>query len=281
MKILVTGSKGMLGTDLIEKLNESHEVIGVDIDEIDITDLTQVENTLKNLNPDAVINCAAYTDVNGCETEVDLAYKVNALGVKNLAIICNEIDAVLMHISTDYIFDGKKGEPYIECDFPNPLSVYGKSKYAGEENIKTLTNKFFILRTQWLYGKNGKNFVKTMLSLAKSKTEISVISDQFGSPTYTKDLAEAVAELITTKEYGVYHITNSGVTTWYGFTSKIFELAGINSVKLNPCITQDYPTPATRPAFSPLKNYEWELSGRKARRSYEDALAEYLKEELL
>jgi dTDP-4-dehydrorhamnose reductase len=278
MKVLVTGSKGMLGVDLTAQLQkEVHNVIGVDIDSLDICDLDAVLKFTDECKPDIIINCAGYTDVDGCETDIDNAYKVNSLGSKNLAITSNKFDIPLVYIGTDYIFDGNTDKPYIEGDLANPQSVYGKSKLFGEENIKNLTNKFFIIRTQWLYGKHGKNFVKTMLSLAEKGSQLTVVNDQFGSPTYTKDLANTICEIIKTSSYGTYHVTNSGICSWYEFTKCIMKLARID-IEVKPCTSEEFPRTEKRPKYSPLENLNLRLCNFKTLRHYEDALKEYLDE---
>ena len=282
MKVFVTGSKGMLGTDLVNQLKiENHDINAVDIDNLDICDLNQVIESISDYKPDVIINCAAYTNVDRCETDIDNAYRVNSIGPKNLAIVSNQLDIPLLHISTDYVFDGETNKPYIEGDVTNPQSVYGKSKLFGEENVKNFTNKYFIVRTQWLYGKNGKNFVKTMLSLAENNSSLTVVNDQFGSPTYTKDLCEVICEIIKTKAFGIYHVTNSGICSWFEFTKCIMELAGTGTgvnIQVNPCKTEEFPRPAKRPKFSPLDNFNLKLCGFKQLRHFSEALKDYLKE---
>jgi len=278
MKVLVTGSKGMLGVDLTAQLQkEEHNVIGVDIDSLDICDLDAVIRTIDECKPSIVINCAGYTDVDRCETDIENAYKVNSIGPKNLAIASNQFDIPILHIGTDYIFDGKTNKPYLEGDLAYPLSIYGKSKLFGEENIKNHTNKYFILRTQWLYGKYGKNFVKTMLSLAEKGNVLKVVNDQFGSPTYTKDFASTICEIIETSSYGTYHVTNSGICSWYEFAKCIMKLAKLD-IEVKPCTTEEFPRPAKRPKYSPLENLNLRLCNFKILRHYEDALKEYLDE---
>lgn len=281
MKILVTGCNGMLGTDLIKILNKEnkHEVFGVDIEDLDLTNLEKTQTYIKKISPDCIINCAAFTNVDLCETETLEAFKGNAIIPKFIAIICNELNIKFVHISTDYVFDGNTNLPYKENDLINPLSIYGKSKLAGEQNIINLCSKFFIIRTQWLYGENGKNFVKTMVNLGKSGKDIKVVNDQFGSPTYTIDLCEAIINLIETNNYGIYHITNTGIVSWYEFTRKIFELLNIDLKNLSPCTTKEFPRPAKRPAYSPLENLNYKLCGFKQLRSYDKALEQYIKEE--
>jgi len=277
MRIIIIGFKGMLGHALEALLVNKHELINLDLPEINIIDLASVKSAIASNNADLIINSAAYTDVDGCESNVDHAYAVNSLGPRNLAVVCNALNIPLVHISTDYIFDGTSGVPYKEWDAPNPQSIYGRSKLQGERYVRELCSKHYIVRTSWLYGQNGKNFVATMLRLAKEKNEIGVVNDQIGSPTYTVDLAKAITELITEPAYGTYHITNSGVCSWYEFTIEIFKQAGIDNVKVKPITTKDYNRPAKRPAYSVMDNYVWRLQGKQPLRNYKEALADYLK----
>ena len=280
MNILITGYKGMLGSDLTEVLkNKGHDLILTDVEELDITNLDHVKEMVHKEKVKAIINVAAYTDVDGCETNWKLAYDVNTIGPKNLAIASNEIGAKLLHISTDYVFSGNNTKPYTEDDETGPHSYYGETKLEAEEFIKRHMEKYFIIRTAWLYGTNGKNFVKTMLNLAKDNPEIAVVNDQRGSPTFTVDLANAICELVETDKYGIYHVTNSGDCTWYDFARNIFELANID-VKIKPVTTEEYPTPAKRPKYSVLSHEKWNNSGLKPLRNYKDALREYMKIEL-
>ena len=202
---------------------------------------------------DAVINCAAYTNVNGCETDRDTAFGANSLGPRNLAIAADMIGAKLIHISTDYVFSGDSAVPYVEWDKCDPQSVYGKSKLLGEQYVQSLCRKYFIVRTAWLYGKTGNNFVKTMLRINREKGECRVVDDQFGNPTNAADLAHHILKLLDTEQYGIYHGTGNGICSWYEFACQIVELAGISS-EVRPCSTEEYPTPAKRPAFSALDN---------------------------
>ncbi|WP_297899006.1 dTDP-4-dehydrorhamnose reductase [Methanobrevibacter sp.] len=281
MKILITGYNGMLGSDLVETLkNENkHDLILTDVEELDITNFDEVIKVFKNEKPEIVINVAAYTDVDGCETNQDLAYNVNSIGPKNLAIASNEINAKLLHISTDYVFSGEESKPYKEEDGIGPKSYYGKTKLQGELFIKENMEEYFIIRTAWLYGFNGKNFVKTMLELSKNNNKITVVNDQYGSPTFAKDLSKSISEIIKTDKYGVYHVTNSDSCTWYEFAKQIFELANID-VNVIPVTTKEYPTPAERPKYSVLSNEKWENNGFKKLRSYKDALKSYIELEL-
>lgn len=275
MKILITGSNGMLGHDLTEVLKDNHELILTTSKTLDITNKDQVFEVICDAEPDVVINSAAYTDVDGCEENQDLAYSVNGEGVKNLALACKEVDCALVHISTDYIFNGKNDRPWVEDDEIGPISVYGKSKLKGEEAILETLDKYFIVRTAWLYGINGKNFPKTMLELAKNHSEITVVYDEVGTPTYTPDLAKAISQLIETDYYGIYHITNSGSCSWCEFARYIFEIAD-KDVKVIPVTASEFARPAPRPHYSVLENKKWIDNGFEPLRNYKDAIKEYI-----
>lgn len=274
MKILITGAYGMLGSDLREVL-KNQELIVTGSKDLDITDEDKVIEFVCENSPELVINAAAYTAVDDCETHYDDAYAVNALGPKNLAIACNKLDIPLVHISTDYVFDGTKRTPLIEADNLGPQSAYGKTKLAGEEFIQENTDKYFILRTAWLYGLHGNNFVKTMLELAENHDEITVVDDQVGSPTYSFDLAVAITNLLFSDKYGIYHVTNEGECSWYEFAKLIFELSNID-VNVVPVTTEEFPRPAPRPHYSVLNNKKWNSSGFVPMRTYQEALTEYL-----
>ena len=275
MKILITGSNGMLGHDLQEVLNDKHELILTTSKTLDITDKNQVLKVICENNPDVVINSAAYTDVDGCEDNHDFAYSVNGDGVRNLALACKEIDCPLVHISTDYVFNGKNNRPWVEDDEIDPINVYGKSKLEGEEAILEILDKYFIVRTAWLYGVNGRNFPKTMLELAKNHSEITVVYDEVGSPTYTLDLAYGIFQLIETDYYGIYHLTNSESCSWCEFARYIFEVAGVD-VKVIPVTASEFARPAPRPSYSVLENKNWIDNGFKPLRSYKEAIKEYI-----
>ena len=241
MKILITGANGMLAKSVREKLSEGNELICTDVNELDITDESAVLKKVEEIKPKYIINCAAYTAVDKAEDVYDLADKINADGPGNLAKAAKAVDAVLIHISTDYVFNGDLdlSKSYVETDQVGPVTVYGKTKLHGEEEVQKNTDKFYIFRTAWLYG-DGNNFVRTMLKLGTTKDEINVVSDQHGSPTYAEDLANIIKQAIEKKiPYGIYHTTNQGFTTWYEFTKKIFELANI-SCKVNPVTTEKY-----------------------------------------
>lgn len=276
MKILVTGRHGMLGSDVVKVFSGEHEVIGTGREDFDITDSKASLEYIKGIKPQLVINCAAYTDVDGCEKNIDTAFKVNALGARNIAAACNEIDAAMVQISTDYVYDGEKATPYYEYDNTNPLGIYGKSKLEGENFVKAVCKKHYIVRTSWLFGENGKNFVKTMLTLAKDRKEFTVVNDQVGSPTYTEDLAKALLELVSKPAYGTYHITNSNFCSWYDFAKFIFETASIKDVEVKPITTEELGRPAPRPKNSVLEKFYLSLNGYSPLRSYKEAVKEYI-----
>ena len=274
MKILITGSNGMLGHDLVDAL-ENHELILTNSKTLDITDKNHTIEFIRDAKPDVVINSAAYTDVDGCEENQDLAYAVNGDGVRNLALACRKVNCPLVHISTDYIFNGKNDRPWVEDDEIGPISVYGKSKLKGEQAILETLDKYFIVRTAWLYGINGRNFPKTMLELAENHSEITVVYDEVGTPTYTPDLALGISKLIETDYYGIYHLTNSGSCSWCEFAKYIFEVAG-KDVNVIPVTAAEFARPAPRPSYSVLENKNWIEKGFKPLRSYKEAIKEYI-----
>lgn len=278
MKVLVTGAQGMLGRQVVlEYQKRRAEVFGLSRKELDITDFEQVLTTLRKIKPEVVINCAAYTNVDGAEEEKEKAFLINGLGPRYLALACRQNETTLVHISTDYIFDGRACRPYQVYDTPCPINVYGASKLFGEAAVREIGGRFIISRVSWLFGPGGKNFVDTILNLARQRDELKVVNDQQGSPTYTVDLAGALADLAASKIYGTYHVTNAGITTWHGFAKKIVEAAGLRTT-INPCETKDFPRPAPRPVFSvmdpfPLKQVlGYNLPG------WEDAADRYIKE---
>jgi len=254
-KILVTGGNGQLAQCLkdVVKNNDELDVNFQDLPELDITNIQQLVSYFSKNELDYCINCAAYTAVDLAEEQSDLAYAVNADGPKNLAEACKKHQVKLLHISTDFVFDGKKQTPYIESDMPNPLGVYGKSKWQGERNIQEIMEDYFILRTSWLYSEYGNNFMKTMLRLSETRDEINVVSDQIGSPTYAGDLAEVLIKIVlsSSTNYGLYHFSNSGAISWYDFAVEIFTQFG-KKIEVKPITTKDYPTAAKRPKFSVL-----------------------------
>lgn len=277
MKILITGANGLLGHELSSLLKD-HTLILLSHSQLDISDSESVNKQIDSSSPDIIINSVAYTQVDACETNYDLAFQSNAIGPKNLAIKCKQLGIPLIHISTDYVFEGneKKNSPLVENDKLGPKTVYGKTKLEGEKMVQENCEKYFILRTAWLYGE-GKNFVKTMLSLSKKNKELKVVNDQIGSPTYAKDLAKAIKEIIEKKsdKYGIYHVTNKGEVSWYEFAKKIFEIKNIE-IKVNPCTSEEFPRPAPRPHYSVLSNQKWIDAGFTPMRDYEEALNEYL-----
>ena len=289
MKIVITGSKGQLGTQLQKILKDGYseiggipealkgcEVIPIDIDELDIADKKAVSDFIGKHKPDAVINCAAMTNVDGCETQIEVAMKANAIGPRNLAIACKENGAKLLHVSTDYVFSGTGTVPYREWDVCNPQSVYGASKYLGEQYVREFCDKYFIVRTSWLYGYIGKNFVKTMVRLGKTHDSIKVVNDQRGNPTNAEDLAHHLLKLAVCEEYGVYHCTGEGECTWYDFACEIMKEFGIDC-KVNPCTSEEFPSPTKRPEFSSLDNMMLKCTVGNEMRNWKEALKVYAK----
>jgi len=279
-KVLLIGADGMLGGELKQRLEKKYEVYGTTIETLDIGDKQAVLKKADEIKPDYIINCAAYTNVDGCETNFDLANNVNGVYVENIAEATNKNNSVFIHISTDYVFDGELDveKAYTEDMPPNPVSAYGKTKLLGEQNAKK-AEKYYILRTAWLYGIGGKNFVKTMLRLSKEKDSLAVVNDQHGSPTSTTTLCEIIEKIMESEpEYGVYHSTNEGFTTWYEFTKKIFEIAKIGT-KVNPVTSDQFPTPTKRPKNSQLSKEKLKGIGIYPE-EYKVALEKYLKEEL-
>ena len=279
MKILVTGCRGQLGREICRQLEarEEFHVLATDVDTLDITDAIQVENMVKREKPDVIINTAAYTKVDACETDEQTAFRVNALGARNLAVAAYNIGAKILQVSTDYVFDGTGNTPLREYAPVNPQSVYGKSKALGEQLVMTTNPRHFILRTAWLYGE-GSNFVRTILKLAVERDELEVVNDQVGTPTSTVDLARCILDLIQTEHYGIYHGTCQGECTWYQFAKKILALKGIKII-VKPVSTEELNLPAKRPAYSVLENFMLDMVGLDRFRRWEEALAEYLRGE--
>ena len=286
-KIIVTGCNGQLGRAINKELpRDKYELINTDVFQgegiipLDITNVDAVVDLARKTKASAIINCAAYTAVDKQESDIDLSYKINAIGPRNLAIAATEVGAKLVHVSTDYVFEGNGTRPYIEFDKTGPVSVYGKTKLAGEEMVKQFARDFFIIRTAWLYG-DGKNFVKTMLSLSEKYDEVSVVKDQLGTPTSTTELAKAIHFLLGTENYGVFHGTCEGDTNWADFTEEIFRIAG-KSTKVNHVTTEEYtarnPQAAPRPAYSILENYMFKLTSDFMFADWHYAIEEYLKE---
>lgn len=278
MKVLVTGINGQLGYDVVKKLEEKgHDVVPAGREQLDISNEENVATFIGEVKPDAIIHCAAYTNVDGAEEERDTAYRVNGLGTKYLAQGANKIDAKMVFVSTDYVFEGNGTQPY-EVDHPtNPLGVYGETKLAGEKFLVENLDKHFIVRTSWVFGKNGNNFVKTMLRLGKERGEVGVVHDQIGSPTYTVDLAGFLIELIESEEYGIYHASNSGVCSWFEFAVEIYKQAGL-VVKVNPLTTEQFPRPAARPKYSVMSTKKIAGKGFTPLRDWKEAISAYLNE---
>lgn len=285
--ILVTGCNGQLGRAIRKEYKDAGvRFINTDVKEsegivaLDISDINQVMELIKSEKPDVIINCAAHTNVDACETQWDLAYKINAIGPRNLSIAANEVNAKMIHVSTDYVFEGNGEMPYKEFDIPNPVSAYGKTKLEGEKFVQQFANKYFILRTAWLYGE-GKNFVKTMLQLAETHDEVSVVCDQVGTPTSAVELAKMIHYLEETDNYGLFHATCEGDTNWAAFAEEIFKLAGKN-VRVNHVTSEQYakmnPASANRPAYSILDNYMLRLTSDYKMADWKEALKVYMKE---
>ena len=278
MKVFVTGVKGQLGYDVMNELEKQGlEGIGVDIDEMDITDADQVNKVLKEAAPDAVIHCAAYTAVDAAEDNEEICRKVNAQGTENIAKVCEELDIKMMYISTDYVFNGQGERPWEPDDEREPLNVYGQTKYEGELAIEEHVKKFFTVRIAWVFGVNGKNFIKTMLNLGKTHDHLTVVNDQTGSPTYTYDLARLLVDMIQTDKYGRYHATNEGLCTWYEFACEIFKQAGMD-VSVAPVSSDEYPAKAKRPSNSRMDKSKLTANGFQPLPTWQDALSRYLKE---
>lgn len=275
MRILITGADGQLGSELKELLSPHHKVHAYDLD-LDVTDRECVISEVQKVKPEAVIHCAAFTDVDGCEQDPAKAAAVNDEGTGNVVLACQQVNATMVYISTDFVFDGKTDHPYNETDTPNPINVYGKTKQAGEKRVANSLNRFFIVRTSWLFGLHGENFVKTILRSAREKGELAIVNDQTGSPTYARDLAEEMAELLNTDKYGTYHISNSGQTTWYDFARDILDMAGMDDIKVSATTSERLNRPAKRPSFSVLANNALMDSGLTPMRDYKTALCDFL-----
>jgi dTDP-4-dehydrorhamnose reductase len=273
LRVLVTGSGGQLGRELAELLpGLGHDVVALSRKELDVADRGSVERAVGEAAPDVVVNAAAYTNVDGCETETERAYAVNALGPRNLAVACGERGCALVHVSTNYVFDGEQERPYEPFDPPRPISAYGRTKLAGEEYVMRLANRWTVVRTAGVYGL-GHNFVRTMLRVAAGRDTLKVKDDEFVSPTYARDLAEGIAGLVGSGEYGLFHLTNAGSCSWYEFTREIFRLSGVET-ELVPIPGSEYPLPAARPANGVLS-----ALGSPELRHWREALADYLERE--
>ena len=274
--IFITGHKGMLGRELVAVAKHLNlDYVGFDRGEGDITNRKSIEHAIIQAEPRLIIHAAAYTAVDQAESEPDIAYYVNATGTQNGCLAAQRRDTPVLYLSTDYIFDGTKPEPYDEWDTPNPQSVYGKSKYAGEWFVRELCPRHYIVRVSWLCGHGGANFVETILKLAKEKDELRVVNDQHGSPTFCQDLAPELFRLTESGAHGTYHITNQGYTTWFGFAQKIVELSGLKA-RVTPCTTEEFPRPAPRPKNSRLSPRLYENAIGIRMPSWEEGLQFYL-----
>ncbi|CAI9395057.1 dTDP-4-dehydrorhamnose reductase [Bacillus sp. T2.9-1] len=278
MKILVTGYSGQLGYDVVlEGKKRGYEMIGVGHKELDITQEERVQSYVHTVKPDAIIHCAAYTAVDHAEEDKETCLDVNVNGTKYLAAAAKGMDAKFIYISTDYVFEGTGTEPFTEEDAANPVGYYGLTKYEGEKAVQSLLDKYFIVRISWVFGINGNNFIKTMLRLAETRDELNVVGDQYGSPTYTFDLAKLLVDMVETEKYGVYHASNEGFTTWADFAKGIFEVAG-KKVKVNSITTEEYPTKAVRPKNSRMSKDKLEKNGFTRLPAWQDALTRYIAE---
>jgi dTDP-4-dehydrorhamnose reductase len=281
MKVVVTGVAGQLGQDVLLELGrKNHQAFGTDRTQLDITNEADVTTYINEVKPDVILHCAAYTNVDAAEENEDAAYQINAVGTEYLAKAAKLNGAKMLYISTDYVFDGTATEPY-EVDEPTkPLGAYGRTKLAGEQLIQKHLDEFFIVRTAWVFGIYGNNFVKTMIRLGKERGEVGVVHDQVGSPTYTVDLARFMVELMETEKYGIYHATNSGICSWYEFAVEIFKQVDMK-VTVNPLTSDQFPRPAARPKYSVLSKKMIEEQGLSPLRDWKEALASYLAESKL
>ena len=280
VKVLVTGANGQLGYDVVKELQKQNiECYGATRQDFDIVDFKATEEFITNYMPDAVIHCAAYTAVDKAEDEKGLCYLVNASATENIAEICKKINAKMLYISTDYVFDGTKDGFYEVDDEPNPINVYGKTKLLGEQAVQRILDKYFIVRISWVFGEYGNNFVKTMLRLGKERKEIRVVADQYGSPTYTADLAPLLVEMIQTEKYGIYHATNEGVCTWAEFAEEIFKIADMD-VKVNQITTAEYPTRAKRPMNSRLSKNSLKINSLKQLNNWQNVVKYFIENEM-
>lgn len=276
-RVVIFGAKGLTGRTLVEVLSEVYEVVGLDREEVDITSYGAVKRALKDLAPQVVINAAGYSDVDACERRSQLAFAINAEGAKNVAKAASLVKAKVVYISSDYVFDGKKGLPYTEEDQPNPLNVYGESKLLGEKYVQDHSDDYLIVRTQWLFGPHGRNFVDTILTLAEEgRDRIEVVDDIKGCPTYTLDLARALEGLLRRDAYGIYHVSNSGQCSWWEFAKEILRLAGKDSIEVVPISSADLTRPARRPIYAVLSKDKLEKEMGLKMRPWQEALADYL-----
>lgn len=280
MKVLVTGANGQLGYDVVKRLEKNNiECLGTGRNDLDITDEEKVKKMILDYKPNVVVHCAAYTAVDKAEDEKEICRQINILGTKYVAEACKNIDAKMVYISTDYVFDGEGEMPFEVTDKPNPINFYGQTKYEGELEVQKHLEKHIIIRISWVFGRNGNNFVKTMLRLGKEREELSVVADQIGSPTNTYDLAKLLGEMIQTDKYGVYHATNEGYCSWYEFACEIFRQVGMD-VKVNPIKTEDYLTKAKRPKNSRLSKYKLVNNGFSNLSPWKDTLSDFINSDL-
>lgn len=290
MKILITGAAGQLGQEIQRQLTAGGSALGpvperlalasvipVDIDEVDLTNRHDTAALVRRYAPYAVINCAAFTNVDKCESEPDAAYAANALIPRNLALACDEVGAKLVHLSTDYVFSGNASAPLPETALPAPNTVYGATKLLGEEYVKAFSKQWFIVRTAWLYGREGANFVKTILRLVRENGSAKVVSDQIGNPTNAEDLAHHLLQMVPSREYGVYHCTGNGVCSWYDFACEIVRLWGVDAT-VTPCTTEEFPRPAPRPAYSALDHAMLRATIGDNMRPWQQALEQFYNE---
>lgn len=278
MKILILGHRGMLGRDLVRRFSPDHEVFGKDVEDFDISSASDCRDLIRSIDPDGVINAAAYTDVDGCETDRETCFAVNAEGVKNVALCCHEKGIRLVHFSTDYVFDGTKRSPYLEGDVTNPINAYGESKLQGERYLREIADPFLLIRTAWLYGRNGKNFVRTILEKAGKGEALDIVTDQMGSPTWTWDLAGAVRVLLEGGREGIFHLTNRGKCSWFDYTLKILQYADIKSVEVRPITSEKLARKALRPAYSVLSSRKFSDLTNRTMRYWQIALNDFISE---
>ena len=278
MRVLVTGVKGQLGYDVVKELEKrGHTAVGVDVEEMDITDETAVDTVITHSMVDAVIHCAAYTAVDAAEDNVGICNKINIDGTTNIAKVCKKLDIKMIYISTDYVFDGQGVRPWEPDDkITEPLNAYGMSKYLGEQAVQRYLEKYYIVRIAWVFGINGKNFVKTMLRIGKENGIAKVVNDQFGSPTYTADLAVLLCDMVETNRYGIYHATNEGICTWFEFTCEIYKQAGLD-IPVTPVSSDEFPSKAKRPSNSRMSKEKLTANGFRRLPSWQDATARYVK----